>query len=125
MVGNIEVASRRLKEATLSKRYPDASIIDVTSKADEPWIRFSPFFPHGGIPVPLTEDRIAQCVEGIWQALKVFESTDVDPSTLDNNRMKGIKRTVRRFGKCLGHRNGLSGTELLGYLDARRQIYLP
>ena len=39
--------------------------------------------------------------------------------------MKGIKRTVRKFGKPLGHRKGISGTELLDYLTARKQIYLP
>lgn len=36
--------------------------------------------------------------------------------------MKGIKRTVRRFGPPLGHR--LDG-RLLGYEEARRLIYLP
>ena len=39
--------------------------------------------------------------------------------------MKGIKRTVRKFGKPLGHRKGIYGQELLDYLTARKQIYLP
>ena len=39
--------------------------------------------------------------------------------------MKNIKRTVRRFGKPLGHRKGVYGTELLGYIEARKQIYIP
>lgn len=39
--------------------------------------------------------------------------------------MKGLKRTVRRFGKPLGHRKGVNGTELLGYIEARKQIYIP
>lgn len=39
--------------------------------------------------------------------------------------MKNLKRTVRRYGKPLGHRKGVSGSELLGYIDARFQIYLP
>ena len=39
--------------------------------------------------------------------------------------MKNIKRTVRRFGRPLGHRKGVHGTELLGYIEARKQIYIP
>ena len=39
--------------------------------------------------------------------------------------MKGLKRTVRRFGKPLGHRKGVHGDELLSYIEARKQIYIP
>ena len=39
--------------------------------------------------------------------------------------MKNLKRTVRRFGRPLGHRKGVYGKELLGYVEARKQIYLP
>ena len=42
-----------------------------------------------------------------------------------NDTMKGLKRTVRRFGSPLGHRKGVYGKELLNYFDARMQIYLP
>jgi len=42
-----------------------------------------------------------------------------------NDTMKNIKRTVRKNGKPLGHRKGVNGTELLNYIDARIQIYLP
>jgi len=42
-----------------------------------------------------------------------------------NDTMKGLKRTVRRFGKPLGHRKGVNGEELLGYIEARKQIYIP
>jgi hypothetical protein len=119
------VRSRRSSLAKLQRDLPDATIIDVTSKAADPWVRFSPFFPHGGIPIPFTEGRTGQSVEGIWQALKVFETVDVDPKKLDVTAMKGLKRTVRKHGKCLGHREGLEGQRLLGYLEARRKIYLP
>ncbi|MCH5242640.1 MAG: hypothetical protein J1F67_09510 [Muribaculaceae bacterium] len=64
-------------------------------------------------------------VEGIWQGLKVFESTDIDRNSFRNGTMKGIKRTVRTNGKCLGHRKGINGKELLGYIDARKEIYVP
>ncbi|GAA1992271.1 DUF6939 family protein [Kitasatospora viridis] len=121
----IHVASRRRSPATLATMFPGAQVIDVTSKASEPWVRLSPFYPHGGIPVPFTPGVTSQSVEGIWQALKVFESTDVDPAKLDITSMKGLKRTVRRYGAVRGHRAGLHGDELLPYETARRVIYLP
>ena len=88
-------------------------------------MRFSPFYPHGSIPVPFSAGRTGASVEGIWQALKVFESEDVDESKLLVENMKGLKRTVRRLGQVLGHRRGIGGEQLLSYLDARQQIYLP
>ena len=48
----IHIASRRCKLTTIEKRYPGAAIYYVTSKGKEPWVRFSPFYPHGDIPVP-------------------------------------------------------------------------
>lgn len=120
------LANRRSKTANLRKRYgAEISIVDVTSKGDLPWVRFSPFWPHGEIPVPFSAGVVATCVEGIWQALKVFESEDVDPSKLQITNMRGLKRTVRRLGKVRGHRRGLQGLELLPYREARESIYLP
>lgn len=67
----------------------------------------------------------ATCVEAIWQGLKVFEGADVDVQMFQNDTMKNIKRTVRKYGKPLGHRKGVNGKELLGYIEARKQIYIP
>lgn len=121
----VHVASRRRRPESVHAAYPGATVIDVTSRGPEPWVRFSPFYPHGGIPVPFTPGVTAASVEGVWQALKVFESADADPSKLAITTMTGLKRTVRRFGAVRGHRAGLHGTELLDYAAARRQIYLP
>lgn len=96
------------------KQYHGAIIADVTSQATDGLIKLSPFYPHGGIPVPFSEGYTATCVEAIWQGLKVFESADVDVSLFGNDTMKNLKRTVRRYGKPLGHRKGVHGTELLG-----------
>ena len=109
---------------SLKEKYPDAMFIDVTSKAQDEFVKFSPFYPIGGIPVPFTDD-VALSVEGIWQGLKVFEDTDVDTSFFSKRDMKNLKRTVRKYGDCLGHRKGVHGEELLGYIEARKQIYLP
>ncbi|MFI6098001.1 DUF6939 family protein [Lentzea sp. NPDC051213] len=116
----IEVASKRRKV-----HRPGSLVIDVTSRGPQPWVRFSPFYPHGGIPVPMSPGETSESVEGVWQALKVFESADVDRSKLSVKSMKGLKRTVRRFGAVQGHRAGLHGDRLLDYRTARHEIYLP
>lgn len=121
----IIVESKRKKSENILKKYPGAILADVTSNAKDELVKLSPFYPHGGIPVPFTEGMTATCVEAIWQGLKVFESADVDVSLFNNGTMKGLKRTVRRFGKPLGHRKGVYGKELLNYVEARKQIYIP
>lgn len=119
------VRHKSTNPASILKRLPNAKIVDVTSKGEAPWVRFSPFYPLGNIPVPFSTGCESQSVEGIWQALKVFDQCDVDPLKLDITNMKGLKRTVRSFGAVRGHRKGLHGTDLLPYLEARRAIYLP
>lgn len=121
----IIIESKRKKPETIRKKYPDAILADVTSGAKDGLVKLSPFYPHGGIPVPFSEGYTATCVEAIWQGLKVFEGADVDITLFENDTMKGLKRTVRRFGKPLGHRKGVNGTELLSYIEARKQIYIP
>lgn len=121
----IIIKNKRCSQEKLLKEYPGAIIIDVTSKGEGEWQKLSPFFPHGGIPVPFSNGATSMSVEGIWQGLKVFESSDIDRNSFHNGTMKGIKRTVRTNGKCLGHRKGINGKELLGYIDARKEIYVP
>ena len=60
---HIHIASRRRKLATIEKLHPGATVYDVTSKGEEPWVRFSPFYPHGNIPVPNSPGLTAQSVE--------------------------------------------------------------
>ena len=121
----IIIESKRKRPETILKQYPDAILADVTSGAKDGLVKLSPFYPHGGIPVPFSDGSTATCVEAIWQGLKVFEGCDVDVEMFKNDTMKNIKRTVRRFGRPLGHRKGVNGTELLGYIEARKQIYIP
>lgn len=121
----IIVESKRKKSENILKKYPGAILVDVTSNAKDELVKLSPFYPHGGIPVPFTVGMTATCVEAIWQGLKVFEGADVDVEMFKNDTMTNIKRTVRRFGKPLGHRKGVYGKELLNYVEARKQIYIP
>ena len=121
----IIIESKRKKPEALKEQYPDAMIIDVTSHAVDEFVMFSPFYPIGGVPVPFTEGLVAVSVEGIWQGLKVFEDADIDTTLFSKRDMKNLKRTTRKYGPCLGHRKGVHGEELLGYIEARKKIYLP
>lgn len=121
----IIIANRRTALDKLRQGHADATILDVTSRGPEPWQRFSPFYPHGGIPVPFSSGCVSASVEGIWQGLKVFEQADIDLSRFTNTTMKRLKRSTRTSGQVLGHRQGVVGTQLLSYAEARRTIYLP
>ena len=120
----IFVESRKKKEKTLNAKYPNAIIIDLTSKSESEYKVFSPFYPHGNIPVPFSHNIFSCSVEGVWQGLKVFESNDVDTSKFNITDMKGIKRSVRVFGKIKGHREGVNGIKILDYKTARKEIFI-
>lgn len=107
----------------LVQKYPEAIILDFTSSGIDEYKQFSPFYPHGDIPVPFC-DVFAKSVEGIWQGLKVFEDQDIDTAKFMIEDMKNIKRSVRKNGRVCGHRKGVYGTELLDYQEARKKIYL-
>ncbi len=121
----ILIESHKKKPENILKKYPGAILADVTSKATDSLVKLSPFYPHGGIPIPFSNGMTATCVEAIWQGLKVFENSDVDVCIFKNDTMKNIKRSVRKNGRPLGHRKGVNGSELLDYIEARKQIYIP
>ena len=74
----IIIESKRKKIENILKKYPNAIIADVTSQAKDGLVKLSPFYPHGGIPVPFSDGMTATCVEAVWQGLKVFEGADVE-----------------------------------------------
>lgn len=122
----IYIANKRSKIENIMKRYPGATILDITSDSQKNYAQWlSPFYPHNNIPIPFTEGLTATCVEAVWQGLKVFANSDVDFNTFRNDTMKGLKRTVRKYGVPLGHRKGAYGKELLDYETARKLIYIP
>ena len=121
----IVIESKRKKIDNILKKYPEAIIADVTSNAKDGLVKLSPFYPHGDIPVPFSDGVVAECVEGIWQGLKVFENEGIDRTFFRNNTMKNIKRTVRTHGKVLGHQKGINSSEILGYVEAKHNIYIP
>lgn len=120
----IVVESKRKNIENIRKNYPNAVIIDVTSQANDEYVKLSPFYPHGAIPIPDSDGWMGASVEGIWQGLKVFEREGIDIKTMHNKTMKGIKRSTKKNGKVLGHRRGVIG-ELMDYITARLELYIP
>lgn len=117
----IYVANKKRKIEGIKKEFPQAEILDITSKAK--YAKYlSPFYPHYNIPVPGMNGTVATCVEAVWQGLKVFEFAGVDYTTFKNDTMKNLKRSVRKYGIPRGH---LYGDRLLPYFEARMKIYLP
>lgn len=123
----IFVENKKRSIEKLKEEYPDAYILDITSSSPFRYGQLlSPFYPHGNIPIPGESGGMtACCVEGIWQGLKVFEHAGIDRYSFRNDTMKNIKRTVRKFGKPLGHQYGVFSKQLLNYADAKRLIYAP
>ena len=66
----IKIVSKRSKQENILKKYPNAIIADVTSQANDGLVKLSPFYPHGGIPVPFSDGMTATCVEAVWQGLQ-------------------------------------------------------
>lgn len=118
----IYVVNKKRKIEGINKEFPDAVILDITSHASRYARVLSPFYPHYNIPVPGMPNTVATCVEAVWQGLKVFESVGVDTAVFENDTMKNLKRSVRKYGVPLGHKYG---DRLLSYFDARMKIYLP
>ena len=120
----IYIESKRKSLATINKKYPSAIVIDVTSKSSLPYIRFSPFFPLGNIPIPFSDGFYSESIEGIWQGLKVFKNAGIDITKFSNTSMKNLKRSTKKYGIPIGHQRGVNSNILLTYLDARKEIYL-
>lgn len=144
-MGDLIVKSRKVNLENLQKQNPGAIIFDVTSKAyppdpEESWagirmpseeirklgVQLSPFYPHGGIPIPNSAGQTAGCVEGVWQGLKVFEDGHICWKTLRNTTGMNLKRSIRKNGSVKGHQYGtFNVSPILDYIEARFRIYLP
>lgn len=121
----IYIESKRRQLKYIRMQYPDAVVIDVTSKAKDEYVKFSPSYPIGNIPVPFTPGLFAASVEGIWQGLKVFEFVDADLSYLSKRNMTRMNRLPQNNGPYAGHLKGARSKELLNLVEARKLIFLP
>lgn len=118
-----------------SKQHPQGyTVLDLTSGSKDEFVRFSPFFVHGGIPVPYVPGSVSGTVEGVWQGLKVFANEGVDTSKF-LGRQGDVRKDLKRGksgkrGEVIGHHGGgkIDGSgdqTLLSYVEARHQIYIP
>jgi hypothetical protein len=89
-----------------------AVVYDVSSYADHPYCTLSPFWPHGGIPVPGMSGTTSDSVEGIWQGLKLIGGK-IAPRYFSGQGCK-------RGGVPRGHQYG---DKLLKIVDAREKVY--
>ncbi len=49
----IYIANKRSKLENIMKRYPGATILDITSDSQKNYAQWlSPFYPHNNIPIP-------------------------------------------------------------------------
>jgi len=123
----IVIESKQRKRENIERDNPGALIIDVTHRSEDEFVRLSPYYPHGGIPVPFSPGWTSASVEGIWQGLMVFEQADIDTSLFENRKMQGLKRSEKKYGSTLGHKKGVEGDpgKLLDLVMARKLIYAP
>lgn len=89
-----------------------AVVIDVSSYAEHPYCTLSPFWPHGGIPVPGTAGAVSDSVEGIWQGLKLIGGKTA-PRYF-------VGQGAKRGGVPRGHQYG---DKLLKIVEAREKVY--
>lgn len=68
----IQIESKRKKRENILKKYPDAIIADVTSRAEDDLIKLSPFYPHDGILVPFRYSFQATILEHCFTNLADF-----------------------------------------------------
>ena len=123
---DIVILNRKAKKQIENYRNKTYTIIDVTSKSNSQYVKFSPFYPHGNIPIPGISNLFADSVEGIWQGLKQFEDGGTDYRKFFIRNMKNIKRSCRKYGRVLGHKfNDGANDIVLNYYEARKQIYVP
>lgn len=122
----IVIVSKRQKKRQSDLESKGYVLVDVTSSSEnETFRKFSPFYPHGNIPVPGMPGVTSYSVEGIWQGLKVFEKESIDLSKLNIKSMKNIKRAVgEKRGRVKGHA-WETKEQVLDYISARKKIYIP
>ena len=91
----IIVKNKKSSIEKLKSDYPGAIIIDVTSQARDQFIRFSPFYPHGGIPVPFSQGWHAMSVESGNRHISFQEYNNAEPQT-HSAAFRGNQRTQKR-----------------------------
>lgn len=90
--------------------YCDAIIIDMTAiNKQNLFSRLSPYYPHGGIPIPNSPDLYVNSINEVWRIL----------CTKNNGEFFSSDNTKIRF------RKGVNINEFWTYTEARWKILIP
>jgi len=116
--------------ANFSYKVPSGAVVVNTTSRSSGWSRdLSPFFLG---PVKLYGDYVSQNVENAWQYSKVYteyaDENNEPGQAYFNWAQKGwAKRVADRYPMGRGNKPlySLWDGRKLGYVDARRQIYIP
>ena len=120
----LEVIENKDQERILEFKQEGYILIDLTRHStDEVYCKFHPSYPHGDVPFPEFPGSTAQSVEGIWEGLKMFETTGIDASKFHCTDPNDLSRTEQYYGRYLGHRFGVNS--ILSREEAFEQIYKP
>lgn len=112
------------------QEYPNACVINTTSKATVAWQKtLSPFYLG---PCPLYGDLVSHTMENAWQYSKVYEDHVDDKGEVTDEYWKWAmagwkrKRAVRYpMGKGATPLYSLWNHRQLDYVQARKVIYVP
>ena len=120
----LEVIEKKEQERIQQFQQQGYLLIDLTRNSnDEIYRQFHPSYPHGDVPFPEFPDYTAQSVEGIWEGLKLFETTGIDASKFDCMDPNDLSRTEAFYGRYRGHRFGVNN--ILTEDKAFERIYKP
>ena len=120
----LEVVEKKDQERILQYQQQGFIVIDLTREStDDVYRKFHPSYPHGDVPFPEFPDYTAQSVEGIWEGLKMFESSGIDASKFECTDPNNLSRTEQDYGIYRGHRFGVN--TILTEEEAFQRIYKP
>jgi hypothetical protein len=116
--GILFLPSDRLKRKKEDECLPaNAVFVNVSARGADGWNALSPFYDHGGIPVPGMPGKLSKTVEGLWQGLMRF------PDQREKLEMFETGKPTKRKGTPLGY---VYGSEFItGVVQARKLIYVP
>lgn len=91
-------------------KYKNEIIVDLTTiQNGNKFNKLSPYYPHGGIPIPNTPNLQLDSVNEVWQ--KLYD--------------KGNERNKDDVCKSIRFKKGLHINEYFTYVEARQKIFIP
>ena len=112
------------RENVFSHQSQNCIIFNISLNERSYLKELSPFYMWGDIPVPYSNDFLANCVKSIWEGLKVFENCDVDINYFKNVNKNLEIRSSSLFGSLRGFRRGVYGDFIYSEQEALKTVYI-